>query len=351
MIKKSSIEQIKEIADIIEVVQACNVDLVKSGSNYHALCPFHSEKSPSFIVNQTDQYMNCFGCGVKGDIFTFLKELIGLQFPDAVEWLAKMYNVALEYDESSEDSEMRHANKKAWTYMDKVKRHYHSLLMSNDLVRAYLNARGITDETIQLWQIGYAPANWRTMTEIAVKDHEWALAVNCGVCVEKEGNKRDFFYNRIITPIHDHKGNCISFAGRIWTEEQNGDPKYLNGCETHIYKKEDILFGMHLAKMAISKSKEAILVEGYFDAIRAHQEEITNTVAACGTSVTLKQVQSLVKNADTIILAGDNDPAGQASIIKCIDLCYGHGASKVDVIEWPNGIKDIEEFIIKNKKS
>jgi len=200
-------------------------------------------------------------------------------------------------------------------------------------------------------KLGLAPANWRTVSEMAIKESQWDLAVKCGVCVEQDEKNRDFFYNRIMIPIHDHKGNCISFGGRIWTSEQEEkkEAKYMNGKETYLYSKEHVLFGMHIAKLPMSKSKEAFLVEGYLDVIKAHQEEIKNVVAACGTSVTSSQAKAIVKRASTIVLAGDNDEAGMKSINKSVDLFLAEGAEKIEVIEWPETIKDIDQFLTKDE--
>jgi DNA primase len=347
MIDSRSIDRVKEAADIVSVIQDCSIELKRKGSGYWAPCPFHSEKSASFSVNQTGQFFKCFGCGESGDAISFLTKHKGYQFEEAVEWLASKYNVQIEYSGVVEDQAIKDENQKGWLLLDQVKRTYHQLLMGNDQARAYMNERGFTDETLQLWQIGFAPANWRTISDMAIKQNQWDLAVKCGICVEKGDKNRDFFYNRIIIPIHDHRGNCISFGGRIWTPEQESkkEPKYLNGPDSYLYSKEQVLFGMHVAKLPMSKMKEAMLVEGYLDVIMAHQEHIQNVVAACGTSVTQQQAQSILKRASSIVLGGDADSAGEKSILKSIDLFYKLGAEKCDVLVWPEGVKDIDQYL------
>lgn len=347
MIESRSKDIVKEVANLVDVILDSGIVMKKKGANYVGCCPFHQEKSGSFTVSIASQFYKCFGCGASGDVFEFLIKHKGYQFEEAVEFLANKYNIQLDYTNEVYNAEEKDEFKKGWEFMGKVKRLYHSLLMANAMAKAYMNDRGFSDETLALWEIGFAPANWRTITEMAIKESQWDLAVKCGVCVEQDEKNRDFFYNRIMIPIHDAKANCISFGGRIWTPEQAGknEAKYMNGKESYLYSKESILFGMHLANLPMSKSKEAFLVEGYLDVIKAHQEEINNVVAACGTSVTASQAKAIIKRAKNIVLAGDNDEAGAKSISKSINLFYSEGAEKVEVIQWPDEIKDIDQFL------
>lgn len=347
MISPKSIDQVKLSMDVVEVLFDCGLELKKKGTNYVCPCPFHSEKTASFSVDKAKQIYKCFGCGKAGDAITFLIEHKGYQFHEAIEWLAAKYSIQLEYDGKQISAEEKDEKQKAIELMGSVKRLYHKLLMENSEALKYLTDRGFTTETLALWEIGFAPAKWRTITDMVIKESNWDLAVKCGICVEDGEKNRDFFYNRIIIPISDDKGNCISFGGRIWTKEQDdrNDAKYLNGPETFLYDKGSVIFGMHRAMIAINKNQEAILVEGYFDVIMAHQKGIVNVVATCGTSVTEKHAKSILKRSKSILLAGDNDNAGQKSIMSSIDTFLGNGAGQVDVIEWPEGIKDIDQFL------
>lgn len=347
MIVQSSIDRVKSDANIVDVISSCGISLKKKGSNYTSTCPFHNEKSASFSVDPAKQIFKCFGCGASGDSIEFLIKLKGFQFHEAIEWLAEKYNIALEYDGKTVTKEEKDEKKKALEFMGVVKRMYHDFLRNNDQAMEYLLKRGFTSETIALWEIGFAPDNWRTITDYAIKNNCWDLAVRCGVCIESGEKNRDFFKNRMIIPISDEKGNCISFGGRIWTDEQDAkkEPKYLNGPETFIYDKGKVLFGLYRAMSHISKLGEACLVEGYFDVIMSHQHGINHVIAACGTGVTEWHIKSIVKRAKKILLAGDNDSAGEKSIIKSIDMFLEAGAGQVDVIEWPEGCKDIDQFL------
>lgn len=347
MILASSIEKVKNEANIVDVITSTGIALKKKGSNYTCTCPFHNEKSASFSVDPSKQIYKCFGCGASGDSIKFLQEHKGFQFHEAIEWLAEKYNIALEYDGATVTKEEKDEKKKALDFMGTVKRMYHDALRNNEAAMAYLTARGFTTETIALWELGYAPDVWRTITDYAIKNNCWDLAVKCGVCVESGDKNRDFFKNRIIIPISDEKGNTISFGGRIWTQDQDDkkEPKYLNGPETFIYDKGKVLFGLYRAMSHINKQGAAYLVEGYFDVIMSHQYELNHVIAACGTGVTDWHVKSIVKRAKKIVLAGDNDAAGEKSILKSIDMFLEAGALQVDVIEWPEGIKDIDQYL------
>jgi DNA primase len=347
MIKENSIEQVKTATNIVDVIIDCGISLRKKGSNYVSQCPFHPEKSASFSVDQSKQIYKCFGCGEAGDAIKFLQKQKGFQFHEAIEWLASKYHINLEYDGTQISQEAKDEKTRALELMGKVKRQYHNILMQTPEAVKYMTDRGFTTETLALWEIGLAPESWTTVKEIAIKESQWDLAVKCGLCVENGDKNRDFFYNRIIIPICDEKGNCISFGGRIWTDaqEQKKEPKYLNGPESFLYDKGKVIFGMHRAMSAINKKQEAILVEGYFDVIMSHQNEITNVVATCGTGVTETHAKMIVKRAKSVLFAGDSDAAGEKSILKSIDLFLEAGAMQLNVIEWPEGVKDIDQFL------
>lgn len=347
MIKEKSIEEVKAATDIVDVIIDCGISLRKKGSNHVCPCPFHGEKTPSFSVDQSKQMYKCFGCGASGDAIKFLQEHKGFQFSEAIEWLAAKYHINLEFDGVQISQEAKDEKTRALELMGKAKRMYHQNLMNNKKALEYMTSRGFTTETLALWEIGFAPECWTTIKDLAVKESQYDLAVRCGLCIEDGEKNRDFFYNRIIIPICDERGNCISFGGRIWTKAQDEkkEPKYLNGKESFLYDKGKVIFGMHRAMSDINKRQEAILVEGYFDVIMAHQHEVKNVVATCGTGVTESHAKMVVKRAKSILFAGDNDAAGEKSILKSIDLFLEAGAMQVAVVEWPENVKDIDQFL------
>ncbi len=355
MINSSSIDKLKEAINITQVVEACGV-VFKKGRNKVACCPFHSEKTGSFTVDDTKGFYKCFGCNASGDAIKFVEEYKSLPFYEAVEWLADLFRVQLEYtNDTQSQKEVRSKKEKAYVLMGQIKTIYHKLLLDNPSVLNYLwNERGITQESVIDWELGFAPANWRTISDIAIKANQWDLAVKCGVCKENGDKNHDIFYNRIMFPIHNEQGKCISFGSRIWTKEQadKKEPKYINGPNTFLYSKESSLYGIHKTNEFIKKEDEAILVEGYFDVITSFQNELKNITASSGTAVTENHAKQLLKKTKNILLAGDSDDAGQKSIMNTIDLFYQCGAIKVDVAEWPEGIKDVDQYFqtIKNNE-
>lgn len=353
MITPSSIDKVKAAYDIVDVIIDAGVNLKKKGTNYQGCCPFHQEKSPSFSVNPVEGFYKCFGCNESGDAITFLEKHKGFTFYEAIEYLANKYNIQLEYTNETISQEEKDEKSRAYEMMREVKKTFKECLHQNqDAIEYLTKVRGLTSETIALWEIGYAPDSWRTISDKMIKANSWDLAVKCGICVEKpDGKNHDFFKNRIMFPIHDEKGNCISFGGRIWTKKQDDakESKYMNGKETFIYDKSKVIFGMHRAMLDINKAQEGILVEGYLDVIMAHQNEIKNAVATCGTGVTETHISMLLKRAKSWVLAGDSDSAGIKSISKSIDMFLEAGAVSLSVLVWPEGIKDIDQFLTTNE--
>lgn len=350
MISQASIEKLKEAINITQVVEACGV-VFKKGRNKVACCPFHNEKTGSFTADDSKGFYKCFGCGASGDAVKFVQDYKNLNYPEAIEWLADLFRVQLEYDNDTQaHKEERSLKESAYDFMGKVKTMYHKFLMSNEDALAYLQQRNISKESIIQWELGFAPANWRTISDLAVKSAKWDLAVKCGVCKENGDKNHDVFFNRIMFPIHNEQGKCISFGSRIWTPEQESkkEPKYINGPNTMIYDKDKTLYGLHLTNEYIKKEDEAIMVEGYMDVISAYQNEVKNIVASCGTAVTESHAKVLLKKSKNIVFGGDGDSAGIKSKMEAIDLFLKHGAVKLDVIEWPEGVKDIDQYFQTN---
>lgn len=349
------IENVDEILAATEIDEVIGqyVTLKKKGHQLIGLCPFHDEKSGSFTVSESRQMYKCFGCGKSGNAITFLMEHQSLGFIEAVKRLAHDANVTLKEGEGSivKSKETIAEEEQAMKLNGQIKRLYHRLLMENADALKYLTDRGLTTETIALWELGYAPAEWTTVKNyiMDMPDKPLSLAIKLGLVVEKDDKNRDYFYNRIIFPINDENGNTLSFAGRIWTEEQHArkDPKYLNGPGTFIYDKSNVLFGLDKARMIIGRASEAIQTEGYLDVIMSHQHGINLTVGTCGTAVTERQVKKLVRLAKTIYIAQDGDAAGIKSTIKAIDLYYTAQATDVYVIDWASEGEDLDSWLRK----
>lgn len=349
------IENVDEILAATEIDEVIGqyVTLKRKGHQLIGLCPFHDEKSGSFTVSESRQMYKCFGCGKSGNAITFLMEHQSLGFIEAVKRLAHDANVTLKEGEGSivKSKETIAEEEQAMKLNGQIKRLYHRLLMENADALKYLTDRGLTTETIALWELGYAPAEWTTVKNyiMDMPDKPLSLAIKLGLVVEKDDKNRDYFYNRIIFPINDENGNTLSFAGRIWTEEQHArkDPKYLNGPGTFIYDKSNVLFGLDKARMIIGRASEAIQTEGYLDVIMSHQHGINLTVGTCGTAVTERQVKKLVRLAKTIYIAQDGDAAGIKSTIKAIDLYYTAQATDVYVIDWASEGEDLDSWLRK----
>lgn len=348
MITQASIDKVKEALSLSQVVEACGVEVKKRGRDMKACCPFHGEKTPSFSIDDAKGMYKCFGCGVGGDAIQFVREYKKLDFDEAMEWLANEFKVQLEYDGKDTEAHKQERSEKeqAYAMMGKAKTIYHKHLLETPEALAYLKSREISMASIIEWELGYAPANWRTISDGAVKSAKWDLAVKCGICKENGDKNHDIFFDRIMFPIHNENGKCISFGGRIWKKEQDDkkEPKYINGPASFIYSKEETLFGLHKTNEHIRKEDEAIVVEGYMDVISAWQHHVRNTVASCGTAVTDAHAKNLLKKTKNIVLGGDSDKAGIKSKMEAIDLFLKNGAVQMDVIEWAEGIKDIDQY-------
>lgn len=349
MIKKESIERVKEATVLSQVMEQCGIELKRHGKHIKCCCPFHEEKTPSLGVNDAEGFYKCFGCGESGDAISFLIKHKGLVFESAVEWLATEFKVQLEYEKDNEQAKAKRTeDEKLYDLMNEVKTIYQEELKKNKAALDYLvNVRGLDMNTIYDWEFGFAPANWRTLSDYFIKQAKWDLAVKAGVCRENGEKNHDMFYNRIMIPIHNEKGQCVSFSARIWTKQQsdNNDAKYVNGPATSIYFKDRTLFGLNKTAEFIKKQDEALVIEGNMDVVSAWQYGIKNTVASCGTALSKEHATLLLKKTKNIVLAGDSDDAGIKSMMGSVDLFLEMGANRLDVLEWPEYIKDIDQYL------
>ena len=324
---KESLDLLRQRIDLPEVISA-HIDLKKAGSTFKALCPFHEEKTPSFIVNRGDSHYHCFGCSAHGDAIAFLMNHLKMGFTEAVESLAEKFGVILERDDKVEQSgPSKTVLKEA---MQLACRFYHFMLLHSEEGTAalqYLYKRGIDLNFVERFEIGFAPRQRNSLYKI-LKSKELSDIVlqTAGLLsVYEEGTKRDFFSDRIMFPIRDGMGNVIGFSGRKFKEETVGG-KYINTSETPLFKKSQVLFGLSYCRKTITKEKKAVIVEGQIDCLRMIQEGFDYTVAGQGTAFGEGHVRELLNlGVQTVYLALDGDTAGEEAAVKIGDLFQKKG--------------------------
>jgi DNA primase len=340
-------EVIKEVqirTDIVEIISGY-VSLNKRGENYVGLCPFHSEKTPSLNVNPDKQLFYCFGCGIGGNIFTFLMKKENITFPESVRWLADRYQIKLPENklekamtqQFKERRELQSVNRQAAVF------YKHNLLNTSEGKRAlsYLKNRGISDDTIDKFYLGYAPKRWNAFEDFARKKGiNVAVMEKAGLIIRRKDKKGyyDRFRDRIIFPIQDTAKNVIGFGGRVI---EDGEPKYLNSPENPVFTKGSNLYALPMIKK--DRNLEVIVVEGYMDCISLHQHGFTQAVATLGTALTQNQAILLKRFTDGVMLAYDADQAGEMAAQRAMDVLAGEGL-KIKILRFPTG-KDPDEFL------
>jgi DNA primase len=322
MIPPKQVQEILDLTRIEEVIEDF-VTLRKRGVNLIGLCPFHNEKSPSFNVNPTRNIFKCFGCGKGGDAVTFLMEHEHFSYPDALRWLARKYNVEIQEIVRSPEqvAEIQYTDS-LYIVNDFALQHFQQQLFDTDegksVALSYFKQRGLREETIRNFGLGYAPDQWDLLLKTAKsKGHDPDMLRKLGL-VNQEAT-RDFFRARVMFAIHNLSGKVAAFAGRTMSSDKN-TPKYINSPETEIYVKNKILYGAFQAKKAIRQKDECILVEGYMDVISLHQAGIENVVASSGTSLTEGQLQLIKRNTNNLKILYDGDPAGIKAALRGLDL-------------------------------
>lgn len=316
------VEQIKERLSIEDVVGSY-LSLAKAGTYLKATCPFHQEKTPSFFVSPSRGTYYCFGCGAKGDIFTFVEQLEGLDFSGALRMLAQRAGVALAH----EQPEARKKRERLFALLESATQFFAENLKQTPAARTYLDGRGLSEATVSGWRLGYAPDAWEEtaahLRGVGYTDQELEDA---GMIKARErgGGYYDRFRDRIIFPLADTQGRIVGFSGRILTEKE-GAPKYLNSPETALFDKSRILYGLSLAKGVIRKHDFSIVVEGQLDVLLAHQVGFANTVATSGTALSRGHLEALSRFSDNVLFAYDSDTAGIASAVKSAALALSLG--------------------------
>ena len=327
-IDERTIERVREQADIVQTVSDY-VLLKKAGTSYKGLCPFHSEKTPSFMVNPEKQIYHCFGCGEGGNVFSFVMKWENLSFPEAVKQLAEKNGVNVSFiKESPAQRENAKTTEKLYYINLAAAKYYHRLLTElpqGEPAREYLKGRGISEKTISKFLIGYAPFAWdQLMRHLQSQGFPLEIAARTGLIKERKSGTGyyDIFRSRIVFPIQNVRGKIVAFGGRLINDEADDaaeSPKYLNSPESPIYEKGANLYGLNLAIEHIRQQKNAVLVEGYMDLITAHQADVRNVVASLGTALTKRQVKLLKRFAPQVTMVFDADAAGRAAAEK------GHG--------------------------
>ncbi|WP_207695068.1 DNA primase [Enterococcus sp. DIV0212c] len=355
-IPQEVIEEVRQRTNIVEVVGQY-VQLKKSGKNYMGLCPFHEERSPSFSVAEDKQIFHCFGCGKGGTVFNFLQEIEGINFPESVRRVAELEQIPVNIDwVSTSDTETTEnlQNRKLIELHKKAADLYHHVLMNTQIGEPALNyllERGLTKELIETFKIGFAPQKRDFLNQVFQNEQvAEELFKESGLFIQRDnGEFLDRFYQRVMFPINDDRGNVIAFSGRLLkTEDFPGDdmPKYLNSPETVLFNKRDTLFNFDKARKEIRKENTVFLFEGFMDVIAAWQAGITSGVASMGTSLTNEQIRKLERVAKELVVCYDGDTAGVEATNRAISLLGEHSRFQLSIVSIPEKL-DPDEYLRK----
>ena len=341
---KDIIEEIKSRCDIVDVISDY-MQLKSSGSNYTGLCPFHSEKTGSFMVSKSKQIYKCFGCNAGGDVISFVMRYENVDFMDAVKILARRCGITLERNISEEEKKkIQEINKFREIHTEAARFYFANLLGTKNPGYEYLKKRGLSDKIIKKFGLGYSLNSWNSlMNYLLAKGYDKTDLVKCGLVTHKtETNKYfDRFRNRVMFPIFNYNGKVIGFGGRVLDDSL---PKYLNSPETLVFNKRLNLYGLNISKKSI-KDDTLILVEGYMDLISLYQNNIENVVATLGTALTIEQARLIRKFAKNVIISYDSNQAGQNATLRAIDILL-QADIKVKILNLKD-CKDPDDFIKK----
>lgn len=340
------VDEIKSVANIVDVIGDV-VSLTKKGANYHGLCPFHNEKTPSFVVSETKQIFTCFGCHATGDIIEFVKKYNNIEFVEALEKLADRYGIKYEkFNRKSESSNKYYEiNKEAAIFFYKNLISKKAENKSQGL--SYVKKRNLLPETILKFGIGYADATWNSLYKhLKNKGYEEKHMMELGLISQSKGKYFDKFRNRLIFPIFNVRGDIIGFGGRAIGDDM---PKYLNSPENYVFSKKNNLYGLNVAKEFIMKENMVIMVEGYMDVVSLYQHGVKNAVASLGTALTENQSKLVKRYTKNVALCYDSDSAGVNAAIRGGNILYRDGIN-VRVVNVTDG-KDPDEFIKGHGKS
>lgn len=348
----SQVEEIKSRLNIVDVI-ADYVQLKKAGVNFRARCPFHSEKTPSFYVTPARQIWHCFGCGLGGDIFEFIKQIESVDFPQALERLAEKAGIVLER-RAVPASERPDRKKVLYTLNDLAARYYQRVLSTSRIAeeaRDYLKRRKFSPATLAQWRLGYAPEAGEVLYQFLKKkgfNEQDMEAAGLVVHRDQGGGYFDRFRDRITFPIIDMAGRTVGFSARI-LHPKEGTGKYINSPESPIYSKSDVMFGLYQARNEIRRKNAAVIVEGNADVVKSQQAGVANVVASSGTALTERQLTKLSRLCEELIFSFDADAAGLTATRRALDLALEQNF-RVKLITLPAGAKDPDELIDKDQK-
>ena len=364
MIPQDTVAKILDSAQIVDVVEDF-VSLRRRGANFIACCPFHNEKTPSFYVSPSKGIYKCFGCGKSGTAVGFVMEHEGLSYVEALKYLAKKYGIeVVEKEETAEEIARRQRSESLLLTSEFAHKFFVESLATEEgrtIGMAYFRSRGLEDETIRKYGLGWAPRDRHALSkEAAAKGFKEEYLVDTGLCIKyDDGSLADRFFDRVMFPIHSVSGRVIAFGGRTLRSDKTV-AKYVNSPETEIYDKSNSLYGIWFAKGEISRKQKCYLVEGYLDVLSMHQLGITNVVASSGTSLTTAQVRLIKKFSENVTIMYDGDPAGIKAALRGIGLVLKEGLN-VKVLLLPDGddpdsfsrkhsLAEVEEFIAANEQ-
>ena len=336
------LDDVKSSNDIVDVISQY-ISLKRSGRNYFGLCPFHNEKSPSFSVSPDKQIFHCFGCGVGGNVITFISKIEGLGFKEAIEVLAERANIKLPTIDNSADNKKEELKAKVYKVNSFTAEYYHKKLYepTSKIAQEYVKKRQLNNETIKSFKIGFSgkfDELYQALKKEGFKDEE---ILESGLVNKNDNGKYiDRYRNRLMIPIFDERNRVIAFGGRVLDDSK---PKYINSPENIVYIKGRHLFGLNVAKKG--DTKRLLIVEGYMDAISLHQRGITNVVASLGTALTTSQGWLLRKNCEQVILGFDSDGAGQTAIMRAVEVMQNMGCD-MRILQM-TGAKDPDEYVLK----
>ncbi len=345
MIPQQFIEEVQSRTDITELISSY-ISLKKIGRNFKAICPFHGEKTPSFIVSPQKQIFHCFGCGEGGGVFQFLTLIEKVTFPEAVEMLAKTLGMVMPYQKS------KSAQTKNFLYeaTSKATSFFHNILNNSQecqIVRTYLEKRGIGPETIKKFQLGFAPGHNSLIQYMRKSGFTLEVLEKASLVTSSQGSFRDLFINRITFPIFDIRARVVGFGARTWKDIPNS-PKYINSLENVLYSKREHLYGLNLSKEGIIKEDSVVVTEGYLDMITPFMRGVKNIVASLGTALTSEQIRLIKRYASCVVLVYDSDKAGETAATRSIDLLLENDL-KVKVVHLPKGY-DPDSLVCKHGK-
>ena len=335
-IKDESVEAVKAAANIVELVEA-RVRLRKVGGRYSGLCPFHQEKTPSFSVSPDRGTYHCFGCGVGGDSISFVRETESLDFVGAIEWLAERFRVPLEYEDASPEADAkRHRRQRLYALLDQAASFYERVLWetpAGEPVREYLTSRGLGEDVCHEFRLGLSPAGAKLGKGAGEKGFTRDELAAAGLLSRRGG---DYFERRLMFPLTDARGRIVGFQARKLHENDPLRGKYVNSPESELFRKSNVLYGLNLARPAISKEDRALVVEGNTDVIALRQAEVLPVVASMGTALTEAQLKELGRLTRRVFLCFDSDAAGEDATLRGMELASKQGFD-VRVVALPSG--------------